>query len=83
MEERAQLIPSSKLMGYLSLIDDKEEKIDKETSTILSQFTEKYINDILTRAALLAKHKGSQVVTSEEVKFVLEKEFNCFIATGH
>lgn len=82
MEERAQLVPPGKIMAYLGLIGDKEEKIDKETAVILSQFTEKYINDILTRAALLAKHKGSQLVTAEEVKFVLEKEFGCFIATN-
>ncbi|KAI5191679.1 hypothetical protein NEMIN01_1612 [Nematocida minor] len=81
MEERAQLVPAGKLTALLSLID-KEEKIDKETISILSQFTEKYINDILTRAALLAKHKGSQIVTGEEIKFVLEKEFDCFIGSG-
>ncbi|EIJ89400.1 hypothetical protein NEPAR06_2270 [Nematocida parisii] len=82
MDERAQLIPAAKLMAHLSLID-KEERIDKETITILSQFTEKYINDILTRSALLAKHKGNQVVTAEEIKFVLEKEFDYFIGTGN
>ncbi|KAH9386775.1 uncharacterized protein NEMAJ01_1671 [Nematocida major] len=82
MDERAQLIPAAKLISHLALID-KEEKIDKKSIAILSQFTEKYISDILTRSALLAKHKGSQVVTGAEVKFILEKEFDCFIATGN
>lgn len=82
MDERAQLIPAAKLIAHLSLID-KDERIDKETISIVSQFTEKYINDILTRSALLVKHKGNQVVTGEEVKFILEKEFDCFIGSAN
>lgn len=76
-----QLIPLQKLMGTLALID-KEEKIDKETGAMVSQFTEKYINDILTRTSNITKHKESQVISAEDVKFILELEFNYFINTG-
>ncbi|KAI5181777.1 transcription initiation factor TFIID subunit 12 [Nematocida sp. AWRm80] len=79
MEERTQLIPSAKLIELLRLID-KEEKIDKEAISTLSQFTEKYINDIITRTAAITKHKGKNTISEEEIKFVLEKEFDYFIA---
>ncbi|KAI5187575.1 transcription initiation factor TFIID subunit 12 [Nematocida homosporus] len=81
MEDRAQLIPNSKLIDTLALID-KEEKIDKTAVTMISQFTEKYINDILTRASLLAKHKGNKAISEDDVRFVLETEFDYFIPTG-
>lgn len=74
-------MPSKKLLSLLGLID-KEEKIDKETQLLLSLFTEKFINDVITRAALIAKHKDKSVLTEEEIKFVLETEFDYFITTG-
>lgn len=78
MEEKTQLVPTKKLLELLEQLGP-EEKMDKETISVISQFTEKYINDILSRAALLAKHRNSKVVTTGDVKFVLEKEFDYFI----
>jgi histone H3/H4 len=81
MEEKSPLVPSKKLLSLLGLLD-KEEKIDKETQLLLSLFTEKFINDVITRAALIAKHKDRNILTEEEIKFVLETEFDYFITTG-
>ncbi|KAI5191333.1 transcription initiation factor TFIID subunit 12 [Nematocida sp. AWRm77] len=81
MEEKSPLVPSKKLQSLLALID-KEEKLDKETQLLLSLFTEKFINDVITRAALIAKHKEQSTLTEQEVKFVLETEFDYFITTG-
>lgn len=78
MEEKTQLIPNTKLSSALALID-KEEKIDKETVSTLSNFIEKYINDILTRSAIITKHKERTIIDEEEIKFILEKEFDYFV----
>jgi len=81
MDDRAQLVPAHKLAALLALID-KEEKIDKEAVQMLSQFTEKFVNDIIGRASLITKHKNEQVISEADVKFVLETEFNYFISTN-
>ncbi|OAG29645.1 transcription initiation factor TFIID subunit 12 [Nematocida displodere] len=81
MEEKTQLVSTKRLQALLSCID-KEEKLDKEAAQIISQFTEKYISDILCRAALITKHKGNQAISGDDIKFVLETEFDYFIATG-
>jgi len=80
MDEKSSLIPPRKLLSLLSLID-REEKIDKDALTILSQFSEKFISDIVGKASLVAKHKGKSTITEEEVKFVIEREFDYYIST--
>lgn len=81
MEDRTYLIPSQKLLETLSLID-KEEKIDKEAILLVSQFAEKYINDILSRSSNITKHRGAKTISAKDVKFIMELEFNYFINTG-
>ena len=74
-EERPQLIPSKKMQALLSLLSP-EEKMDKDVHQLLSQFSEKFINDLINRASLLAKHKGRSTVMEDDVRFVLETEFD-------
>ncbi|KAI5172006.1 hypothetical protein NEFER03_1251 [Nematocida sp. LUAm3] len=81
MEERAQLIPNAKIVSLLGLID-KEEKIDKDATLMISQFMEKYISDILSRSAIIAKHKEKKLITEDEIQFILEKEFDYFVPLG-
>lgn len=52
---------------------------DKEVITNLQLFSEKFINDILTRSIFISKHRGSSCVEQIDVQYILEKEFDmCF-----
>jgi histone H3/H4 len=88
MDDKPQLIPGKKMQDLLSLVS-QEEKMDKEVLQLLSQFSEKFINDLINRASQLAKHKGRTLVAEEDIKFVLETEFGylfgspVFIETPH
>jgi hypothetical protein len=53
-----------------------EKKMDKDVVKNIQTFTDKILNDILNRAALLSRHIESDTVGAEEISIVIEKNFD-------
>lgn len=52
------------------------KKVDKDVVRNLQLLTEKFLSDIIHRAALLCKHKAKNIVDSSDIRFVIEKDFD-------
>ncbi|ELQ76607.1 putative Histone-fold protein [Trachipleistophora hominis] len=71
------ITPRDKLQNLIN--DTTEQPFDREVINRMQQFSRKFINDVLTRSALLSEHKNIGAITSEEIFYVVEKEFDfCF-----
>lgn len=68
------ITPRDKLQNMIS--DVTKQPFDREVINRLQQFSRKFINDVMTRSALLAEHKNLNIITSEEIFHVVEKEFD-------
>uniref|UniRef100_A0A914M3H1 Transcription initiation factor TFIID subunit 12 n=1 Tax=Meloidogyne incognita TaxID=6306 RepID=A0A914M3H1_MELIC len=50
--------------------------LDKDVHEALMEFTNDYVNKILDKACSLAKHRGSNKLTKDDVNYVLAHHFN-------
>lgn len=76
MDDKA-IIPRKKLVENLHKISD--EKIDSEVVGAMQRFAEKMVTDIVNRACLIAKHGGQEFLSSDDISFIIEKDFDyCF-----
>ncbi|TBU08905.1 putative subunit A of transcription initiation factor TFIID [Hamiltosporidium magnivora] len=75
MDNDSHFLPKQKILSLNSLIK-VNNKIDQDVLNNLQQFSEKFVSDILNRTYLVTKHRQSDVITSNDIMFVVEKEFD-------
>ncbi|ORD94072.1 hypothetical protein ECANGB1_1165 [Enterospora canceri] len=63
-------IPSEKLSKM------SKKKLEQDVIKGVQSFADKMVQDIITRATLLAKHNDTDVIDSPEVCSVIEKNFD-------
>ena len=51
-------------------------KMDPEVVKSMQSYAEKVITDIINRAGLLAKHGNKDVIGSEEIRIIVERDFD-------
>ena len=73
MEEKT-IVSKKKLVE--SLQKNSPEKIDGDVIALVQKFAEKMVTDIVTRACLISKHKNQDFLSSEDISFIIEKDFD-------
>lgn len=68
------ITPKEKLIEFISKYT--ATPVDREVLVRLHLFSKKFIGDVISRAALLAEHKGNGTITGNEIFHVVEKEFD-------
>lgn len=58
------------------LVRMTNKKMDKEVIKSTQLLTEKFLLDIISRSSILCKHKGKDVIDTEDLAFVVEKDFD-------
>lgn len=74
MDREHHFMPKSKLSAFVSTLGN--EKITSDVSTSMQNLAEKFVSDIINRTILFTKHRGSEEITSEDIFFTVEKEFD-------
>ncbi|KAM0675594.1 hypothetical protein GVAV_000961 [Gurleya vavrai] len=74
MERENHFVPKSKINNLLTQLS--KEKITPEANANLQNLCEKFVSDVINRAMMFAKHRGSDEVTSDDILFTAEKEFD-------
>ncbi|EJW02841.1 hypothetical protein EDEG_02782 [Edhazardia aedis USNM 41457] len=74
MDRENFFIPKQKMVDLFNR--NNKEKIEKEVIQGMQMFSEKFVSDILNRTILFTKHRGSNIITSEDILFTVEKEFD-------
>lgn len=76
-QKEITIVPKSKLQHVIK--DITKLPFDREVITKLQQFSKKFVSDVVTRSAFISEHKNTNVITSNEIFYIVEKEFDyCF-----
>lgn len=68
------ITPKEKLLELIAKFTDTP--VDREVLLRMHQFSKKFISDVISRASLLAEHRGSSSIGEEDIFHVVEKEFD-------
>lgn len=74
MDREKHFLPKSKLFDFINTIS--KEKLEKDVAENIQNFAEKFLSDIINRSAVLARHKGNDTITKEDVTLLVEKELD-------
>lgn len=58
---------------------DPREQLDEEVEDLLLNIADDFIDNVVTNACKLAKHRGAKTLEVKDVQLILEKEWNLFI----
>lgn len=58
---------------------DPREQLDEEVEDLLLNIADDFIDNVVTNACNLAKHRGAKTLEVKDVQLILEKEWNLFI----
>lgn len=73
MKENA-IVSKEKLHNLILLVT--KTPVDRDVLLRLQQFSKKFISDIVTRSALLAEHRNASSISSDDIFYIVEKEFD-------
>ena len=73
--------PSTKILGKRTLSQllnsiDSSEKLDPDVEDVLLDIADEFIESVVNFSCRLAKHRKTDTLGVEDVKLVLEKEWN-------
>ncbi|MCP9259102.1 hypothetical protein DINM_002074 [Dirofilaria immitis] len=73
---------STSILGSTQLDDlirqiDPTSILDDPVKIMLTEFVEDFVDQVIDRSCKLARHRGSVVLESKDVEFVLRRYFNC------
>lgn len=74
MDRENHFVPKSKILRLIDQIS--KERVEKDVSRNIQNYAEKVVNDVINRSAMIAKHKQSDIITSDDILFTVEKEFD-------
>lgn len=74
MDRENHFLPKSKLNTFMSTYGN--ERLSPEVSLNLQNLSEKFLSDVINRTILFTKHRGSDEITSDDILFTVEKEFD-------
>lgn len=58
---------------------DPREQLDEEVEDLLLNIADDFVDNVVTNACKLAKHRGSKTLEVKDVQLILEKDWNLFI----
>ncbi|XP_053208393.1 transcription initiation factor TFIID subunit 12-like [Panonychus citri] len=58
---------------------DPREQLDEEVEDLLLNIADDFVDNVVTNACKLAKHRGSKTLEVKDVQLTLEKDWNLFI----
>lgn len=74
MDRENHFTPKSKILQLINQIST--ERLEKEVTKNIQNYAEKFVGDVVNRSSMIAKHKQSDIVTSDDILFTVEKEFD-------
>lgn len=72
------VLTKQRLQELVNEIDPREQ-LDEEVEDLLLNIADDFIDNVVTNACKLAKHRGAKTLEVKDVQLILEKEWNLFI----
>ncbi|RWS02871.1 NADH:ubiquinone oxidoreductase: NDUFS8/23 kDa subunit-like protein [Dinothrombium tinctorium] len=77
------VILNKQRLQELVLEIDPREQLDEEVEDMLLTIADDFIDNLVTSACQLAKHRGSKTVDVKDIQLILEKNYNMLIPGRH
>ncbi|XP_074600541.1 uncharacterized protein LOC141854668 [Brevipalpus obovatus] len=72
------VLTKQRLQELVNEIDPREQ-LDEEVEDLLLNIADDFIDNVVTNACKLAKHRGAKTLEVKDVQLILEKEWNLFV----
>lgn len=70
LEVKENVLSKPHLINLVNSVDSNS-KLDEDVSKTLIDFTDEYVDNIISRCVLVCRHRGSKMLTQNDTNFIL------------